>query len=173
MPSGPRTRVVTLRLGDLVKRVLRGQVRVPQVPGSIDRDDRQLQLFLDNAARGYPIGHLLVWQRPAGAATVGSRRFEVPEVYLLSITSYGPYAADRLAFALGGTRRFEEVTLARFDRLATRAGLDPDRVRTVVIETVVRLRDAWPLVRGELPVPAFVADHITGRLATLPLLRLG
>lgn len=72
----------------------------------------------------------------------------------------------------GGTRRFGEVTLARFDRLAVRAGLDRDRVRAVATETVARLRDSWPQVRGNLPVPAFVADHITDRLASLPLMRV-
>ena len=96
-----------------------------------------------------------------------------PAYDLLSITSYGPYAADRLAFAIGGTRRFDEVTIDSFDRLAQRAGLGHERVRRIVAETVTRLQDTWPPLRGELSVPRFDRDHITDRLARLPLLRAG
>jgi serine/threonine-protein kinase HipA len=96
-----------------------------------------------------------------------------PAYDLLSITSYGPYAADKLAFGIGGTRQFEEVTIKTFDRFAERADLSPERVRDVVTETVSRMQLAWSQLRPELPVPDFVADHITVRLATLPLMRLG
>ncbi|MDA2809019.1 hypothetical protein O4J56_00045 [Nocardiopsis sp. RSe5-2] len=35
--------------------------------------------------------------------------------------------------------------------------------------TVEALGDTWPQVKQQTPVPGFVAEHIDGRLATLPL----
>lgn len=132
--------------------------------------DEYVRRLVSLVAMGNGDGHLKNW----------TLRYDQPRTPrlspaydLLSITSYGQYAADRLAFAIGGARRFDEVTLARFDRFAGRAGLDADRVRAVATETISRLRDTWPAVRAELPVPRFVADHITERLTTLPLMQEG
>ena len=64
----PRTTAVTLTVEDLLDEVARGNVRVPRFQRGLKwkaEDDRRL---LDSVNRGFPVGSLLFWQRPAEAA---------------------------------------------------------------------------------------------------------
>ncbi|PSK99015.1 serine/threonine-protein kinase HipA [Murinocardiopsis flavida] len=96
-----------------------------------------------------------------------------PAYDFVSVSSYAGHDAsfrdDRLAFAVNGGQTARLVTLRHFHHLADRAGLDPDRVRGVVRDTVRTMSDTWAEVKREAPVPGFLAEHLDARLASLPL----
>ncbi|WP_432928543.1 DUF262 domain-containing protein [Microbispora sp. CA-135349] len=82
MAAVTRPRVDQIRPRDLVETVLSGRLRIPSFQRSFrwERDD-VVKLF-DSILRGYPIGNLLMWRRPAGAAKlmVGPLEVDAPEV---------------------------------------------------------------------------------------------
>ncbi len=82
MATVTRPRVEQTRPGQLVEWVRQGRLRVPSFQRSYrwERDD-VVKLF-DSILRGYPIGNLLMWQRPASAVLleIGPLRVDAPEV---------------------------------------------------------------------------------------------
>lgn len=94
-----------------------------------------------------------------------------PAYDLVSISAYDEFANEELAFAINGGRRAESVTLNNFRNIARRANLDIERVLAVAASSVSALVDTWDQVKVDLPVPAFITDHIEERLRTLPLVR--
>ncbi len=117
MTGGLDTRptAVTIDLEELVKQAWQGRIRIPhfQRPFRWGREDI-IRLF-DSVARGYPIGSVLLWIRPApaGRVTLGDLTFEAPEfpnaLWVVDgqqrITSLAnaldPKAAQNPKFALG------------------------------------------------------------------------
>ncbi|GAA0375045.1 hypothetical protein Acor_67610 [Acrocarpospora corrugata] len=81
MATVTRPRVEQTRPSQLVDWVLAGRVRIPAFQRSFrwERDD-VIKLF-DSVLRGFPIGNLLMWQRPAAPATleVGPLVINAPE----------------------------------------------------------------------------------------------
>ncbi|WP_328855353.1 DUF262 domain-containing protein [Microbispora hainanensis] len=81
MAAVARPRVEEIRLVHLPGLVRDGRLRIPSFQRSFrwDRDD-VVRLF-DSVLRGYPIGALLMWQRPAAAARpdIGPLRIDAPE----------------------------------------------------------------------------------------------
>ncbi|MBG0820193.1 DUF262 domain-containing protein [Planomonospora sp. ID91781] len=55
---------------ELSHRVLHGDIRLPSFPRSYRWERRDVEELFDSVLRGYPIGSLLMWRRPAGAGTV-------------------------------------------------------------------------------------------------------
>lgn len=76
---------------------------------------------------------------------------------------------DNLGMNLARSKRFEDVTLAAFARLADKAGWDPEVGRTRAADAVQRVVEAWPVL-GEL-LSKDDADRLTRRRDALPLLR--
>ncbi len=80
LTSGPQATTVTVR--ELVQRVQAGKVRIPvfQRPLRWRADD--VRTLIDSIWRGYPIGSLLFWKRPADASQirVGGATLDAPEV---------------------------------------------------------------------------------------------
>ena len=76
-----RPRVEQIRPVELVVWARRGRLRIPSFQRSFrwDRDD-VVKLF-DSVLRGYPVGTLLMWQRPAAAARleIGPLKIDAPE----------------------------------------------------------------------------------------------
>ncbi|RBQ21377.1 DUF262 domain-containing protein [Spongiactinospora rosea] len=79
MPPVSRPKVESVSPGDLVEYALQGRLRIPSI---YQWDRADVTLLFDSILRGYPIGQLLVWQRPATAGTifVGHLRIEAPAV---------------------------------------------------------------------------------------------
>lgn len=121
-----RPNAVTFDLEDLVERAWEGKIRIPhfQRPFRWGRED--IRRLFDSVVRGYPIGSLLLWVRPAPAQelVLGGLRISAPEMdrawWVVDgqqrITSLAnalhPVAAKESQFALGydlENRRF--VTL--------------------------------------------------------------
>lgn len=92
-----------------------------------------------------------------------------PAYDLLCVTGYPQFRDDRLVFALGGETRPQLIRRKHFQRLGDEAALDSDSVVSTVEQTVDALRDTWPAVERECPVPELVARHVRERLTTLPL----
>ena len=78
----PSTAADRFKIAQLVSFVASGKIRIPkfQRPLRWDRNNR-LELF-DSIYRGYPIGTLLFWRRPAGEETIsrGSLRIKAPDL---------------------------------------------------------------------------------------------
>ncbi|GII87909.1 hypothetical protein Ssi03_58990 [Sphaerisporangium siamense] len=70
MPATTHSTVFQAKVGSLVEWVLSGEIRIPAFQRSYRwrRDD--VLLLFDSILRGYPIGTLLMWRRPAGPATL-------------------------------------------------------------------------------------------------------
>jgi Protein of unknown function DUF262 len=70
MPSLERPRVEYRTPEDLVRDVQRGLVRIPQFQRNFKWEATDILSLFDSILAGYPIGNLLLWQRPAPAAKV-------------------------------------------------------------------------------------------------------
>ncbi len=68
----------------------------------------------------------------------------------------------RMAFKLAGVLRFDDVGIARLEKLGEYSGLDAPRTRDVAKETIERARAAWPEARQLAPplVGDFLDDWI-------------
>lgn len=79
---GTQPTATTLDVEQLAKWAWEGRIRIPhfQRPLRWQRDD-VIKLF-DSILRGYPVGSLLLWRRPASAETLqlGALRVEAPEL---------------------------------------------------------------------------------------------
>jgi len=68
---------------ELVEKVRTGGVRVPSFQRPLRWQAREVVALFDSLLRGYPVGALVFWQRPAAAVerlTVGGATFTVPAV---------------------------------------------------------------------------------------------
>ncbi|MEU0472900.1 DUF262 domain-containing protein [Streptomyces olivaceus] len=66
---------------DLVEWARSGRIRIPRFQRSYRWDATDSERLFDSILRGYPIGNLLMWRKPAPAAdiTLGELRFDAPE----------------------------------------------------------------------------------------------
>lgn len=72
-PPSPLTRrpqATALSIEDLLDRVRRGEIRVPEFQRPLQWKANDIRDLLDSIYRGYPIGTLLFWKREAPAANV-------------------------------------------------------------------------------------------------------
>lgn len=65
MATLDRPRVDFLTPEDLVREVLRGSVRIPQFQRIFRWEATDIVKLFDSVLRGYPVGNLLLWRRPA------------------------------------------------------------------------------------------------------------
>src|SRR5215468_6350492 len=82
MPSLERPRVDYRTPEDLVREVRRGLVRIPHFQRGFKWEAGDIVKLFDSILRGFPIGNLLLWRRPAPAQTihVGPLIVETPEL---------------------------------------------------------------------------------------------
>ncbi|SCF39450.1 DUF262 domain-containing protein [Micromonospora mirobrigensis] len=81
MPSLERPRVEYRTPEDLVRDVTAGLIRIPPFQRSFKWEAADIVRLFDSLLRGFPIGNLLLWRRPAPAQTlqVGPLAVEAPE----------------------------------------------------------------------------------------------
>ncbi len=72
-----RPEATAFQLDDLLKLVQRGKVRVPRFQRGMRWEESDRIDLLDSIRRGYPVGTLLFWRRPAPAAVVTLGRMSV------------------------------------------------------------------------------------------------
>ena len=75
-----RPNATTYPLEDLVGEVLAGGVRIPDFQRAFRWQWDDAKRLLDSIVRGYPIGSLLLWSRPASAArlSIGALTIDAP-----------------------------------------------------------------------------------------------
>lgn len=80
MSQVTRPKVESALPGDLVEWTLKGRIRIPSFQRSYRWDRHDVTKLFDSIFRGYPIGNLLAWQRPAPAGKIilGPLNLEVP-----------------------------------------------------------------------------------------------
>jgi hypothetical protein len=72
-----RPKVDSVSPGELVELARRGQIRVPSFQRSYRWDRHDVTELFDSIFHGYPIGNLLVWQRPAPPGLVNLGHLQV------------------------------------------------------------------------------------------------
>lgn len=75
-----RPEAITLSVADILDDIHAGRIRVPSVRRALKWKRRAIRLLLDSIYRGYPIGTMLLWKRPADAdvVQVGPVRIDAP-----------------------------------------------------------------------------------------------
>jgi hypothetical protein len=81
-PLSKRPSAITLTVRELLGKVRRGELRVPGFQRSLRWKREHVLKLLDSIWRGYPVGSLLFWKRPAEAASVpmGGTFLDAPAV---------------------------------------------------------------------------------------------
>ena len=76
-----RPTAATYQLEDLVAMVRNGQIRVPHFQRDFRWGREDVRRLFDSILKGYPIGSLLLWERPAEAAKLrlGALEIDAPE----------------------------------------------------------------------------------------------
>lgn len=92
-----------------------------------------------------------------------------PAYDLVSTIQYMPN--DTIALNLARSKRFEDVSLASFERLARKLDLDRQEVLPIIASTVEATLQSWSDLRGELPIPEAFKRRIEDHFKTVPLLR--
>jgi len=90
-----------------------------------------------------------------------------PAYDLVSTIQY--IEGDALGLNLAGSKRFEDVSLASFEKLARRLKVDPAQVISRVRSTVEAILDSWTKLRPELPIPETFKTRIDQHLKRVPL----
>lgn len=80
---------------------------------------------------------------------------------------------DALALNLAGTKAWEQLDAARFERFADKARLSRAFVSNVARETVVRMREAWPKISGSLPLDETTRSLVDRQFTTVPIFGKG
>ena len=80
MAAVTRPKVDSVLPSELVEAALAGRIRIPSFQRSYRWERNDVTELFDSILRGYPIGNLLVWQRPApsGIVTIGHLRIDAP-----------------------------------------------------------------------------------------------
>ncbi|MCY1018072.1 type II toxin-antitoxin system HipA family toxin [Pyxidicoccus sp. MSG2] len=99
----------------------------------------------------------------------GTRAVLSPAYDLVSTIQYIPN--DVLALNLAKSKRFEDVSLDSFERLARKLGLSPDDVLPVVKATVSATLDTWSSLHPDLPLSADSKQRIEAHWKRVPLLQ--
>ena len=75
-----KTSAQTFSLVDIVDEVISGQVRIPEFQRSFIWQWEDVKRLMDSIVRGYPIGSMLLWTRPAKQETlsIGALKIEAP-----------------------------------------------------------------------------------------------
>lgn len=151
MAAVARLRVEQIRLAHLPGLVRDGRLRIPSFQRSFrwDRDD-VVRLF-DSVMRGYPIGTLLMWQRPAAAARlgIGPLKIDAPEAADAYWVVDGQQRVTSLVGALAAP---PDLVDPRF-----RIFYDPDADRFVSAGRREHVREHWLPVQAAFDTEMFRA----------------
>jgi serine/threonine-protein kinase HipA len=94
-----------------------------------------------------------------------------PAYDFVSVSAYGEFRDQALAFTIDGGHRADTVSYHNFEIFAQRVGVSPEIVSDTVSKTTSSMVACWPQVKAECDVPNFVSSHIEDRLRRLPLIR--
>ncbi|GAA3747314.1 DUF262 domain-containing protein [Salinactinospora qingdaonensis] len=131
-----RPEIREARPGDLVAWAREGRLRLPSFQRSYQWESVDVRRLFDSLLRGYPIGNLLVWQRPAaaGTVTVGHLSVAAPETGAAYWVVDGQQRITSLVGALTATddtvdprfRVYYDLATGEFRSLSRRRRPDAD-----------------------------------------------
>jgi len=80
-PLNRRPAAVTVTVRELLTKVQAGEIRIPKFQRPLRWSGQNVVELLDSIWRGYPVGSLLFWKRPAPAEkiTIGNAHLQAPE----------------------------------------------------------------------------------------------
>lgn len=170
LPRRPEARAFSVE--DLVLAVLSGQIRVPAFQRGMKWEPQDALDLLDSIDRGYPIGTLLLWQRPARSERLvfGSVVVDAPERHDALWVVDGQQRISSLTRSFAGKGHPDEPFAVFYD-LATRTFKhlpegQPPTPRDVPLTEVLdsaRLVD-WLVAHHELGVDRQAAISLGKRL---------
>ncbi len=94
-----------------------------------------------------------------------------PAYDLEAVTSYSRFRNDRLTLPIAGLDETRLLEVRHFKKFAETLGADVDETTTIVRDAVRQLRNTWPQVSDDPYMPAFIKEHIDGRVRHLPLMQ--
>lgn len=172
-----RPEIHLLSVDALISAVLSGQIRIPQVGRSDPWDMRDAHELLDSMHRGYPVGTLLLWQRPAAADRMvyGSVVVDAP-AHRAALTVFdGQQRALALVRALVGAGCPDEAFAGHYD-LAARRIVRPDDGQTIPshflpLTEVLRPERlaAWLGLRERSPTEREAAERFAASIRDYPV----
>lgn len=171
-PAPGRPDLRTLRVGDLVSRVRSGEIRIPAFQRGIKWDVHDALKLLDSIERGYPIGALLLWQRPADAERLihGSLTIDAPALSDALWVVDGQQRILSLARVFAGAGHpdepfaaFYDLKAHRFRHHGRRESPNPHDLPLTEVLDAARLAD-WLLARRELGLDGAAANQLGERL---------
>lgn len=117
MAEAQRLKAVQYRIEELLRFVEEGKIRIPAFQRGLRWNERDVIRLFDSLYRGYPVGTLLFWQRPAEAAEVrlGPVVVEAPKLDEASWVVDGQQRLTALAAALLPPASDGRATDNRFD----------------------------------------------------------
>lgn len=183
MAGVTRPKVDSISPRELVDLTLAGRIRVPSFQRSYRWDRRDVTELFNSIFRGYPIGNLLVWQRPAPAeqVTLGHLHVQAPKTSdafmvvdgqqritsLVSALTATPETVDprfRIFFDLSsgkftsGTRNQQPASdwLPIYIVLDTRATNNWIRARPELTEAQIELADQLVAAVRDYKIPIYI-----------------
>ncbi|HLL69325.1 MAG TPA: DUF262 domain-containing protein [Micromonosporaceae bacterium] len=135
MPSLDRPRIEYQTPVDLVAEVKRGGLRIPPFQRGFKWQSSDVIALFDSILRGFPVGNLLFWRRPAPAALVrvGPLAIDAPEVDSASWVVDGQQRVTSLVGSLAAAeesadprfRIYLDLDLSQFHSLGARQQAPP------------------------------------------------
>jgi serine/threonine-protein kinase HipA len=87
------------------------------------------------------------------------------------VPTIGFFPQETLALNLGGTKKFDEVSVDKFKKLARQAGASERLTVNIVNETCERVLDSWKKDRYTIGLPAETLVMLDQHMKDLPLLK--
>jgi hypothetical protein len=133
LESRPQTR--TLAVEDLIELVERGQIRVPSFQRGLRWGRRDVVRLFDSIVKGFPIGNMLLWQRPAPADPAlefGALIIDAPAAEQALFVVDGQQRLTSLASALSDSGRNDPRFGLAYDLIAEEFVAREDGASTVI-----------------------------------------
>jgi hypothetical protein len=159
MASVTRPRVESVLPSDLVEYAREGKIRIPSFQRSYRWERSDVTQLFDSIMRGYPIGNLLVWQRPAkaGQVVIGHLTIDAPALGEAYWVVDGQQRITSLVGALTATsdtvdprfRIYFDLEKGQFVSLARRTSPGVDQMPLSLLLSTART-NAWLRARPHL-----------------------
>ncbi|MDZ4836905.1 MAG: HipA domain-containing protein [Candidatus Melainabacteria bacterium] len=99
------------------------------------------------------------------------RQPELSPAYDLVSTVVYPNISKSLPHKMAGVKSFDRIGMDAFRNFAKIAELPEKQVLRAVNETIERIHEAWPRLRGDMPIPESFKRSIENHMETVPLLK--
>lgn len=178
MPSVTHVRIENVTPARLVELVLGGRIRLPSFQRDYRWHARDVENLFDSVRKRYPIGNLLLWERPAAAEriTIGPLVLDVPEVHQARWVVDGQQRIISLVGALAAPEGVADPRFSVYVHLPTfefRATARPPAGPWLPLRSAASTQRAlaWQRENADLLGPAeyAAAEEVTAALREYPI----